>query len=81
MCNKTFAHIYGLQRHMISHEESANVRKFKCDICSKAFKFKHHLKVSGVAAEDVRHTNQRARRANGRPARWKCGRRTLTEAD
>ncbi|XP_043198091.1 zinc finger protein 1-like isoform X3 [Amphibalanus amphitrite] len=44
VCNKTFAHIYGLQRHMISHEESANVRKFKCDICSKAFKFKHHLK-------------------------------------
>lgn len=44
VCSKTFAHIYGLQRHMISHEESANVRKFKCEICSKAFKFKHHLK-------------------------------------
>uniref|UniRef100_A0A1B0DMD6 C2H2-type domain-containing protein n=1 Tax=Phlebotomus papatasi TaxID=29031 RepID=A0A1B0DMD6_PHLPP len=29
---------------MISHEESALLRKFKCTDCDKAFKFKHHLK-------------------------------------
>ncbi|XP_026466049.1 zinc finger protein 1-like, partial [Ctenocephalides felis] len=43
-CNKTFANVYRLQRHMISHEESASLRKFKCTECDKAFKFKHHLK-------------------------------------
>ncbi|XP_022237458.1 zinc finger E-box-binding homeobox 1-like isoform X2 [Limulus polyphemus] len=32
------------QRHMISHDESAVLRKFKCPECGKAFKFKHHLK-------------------------------------
>lgn len=31
---------------MISHDESAVLRKFKCPHCEKAFKFKHHLKVS-----------------------------------
>ena len=30
---------------MISHDESANLRRFKCADCGKAFKFKHHLKV------------------------------------
>lgn len=30
---------------MISHDESAVLRKFKCTECDKAFKFKHHLKV------------------------------------
>lgn len=30
---------------MISHDESAVLRKFKCPECEKAFKFKHHLKV------------------------------------
>lgn len=30
---------------MISHDESAILRKFKCTECEKAFKFKHHLKV------------------------------------
>jgi transposase-like protein len=30
---------------MISHDESANLRRFKCVDCGKAFKFKHHLKV------------------------------------
>ena len=29
---------------MISHDESALLRKFKCTDCEKAFKFKHHLK-------------------------------------
>lgn len=29
---------------MISHDESAGLRKFKCNDCDKAFKFKHHLK-------------------------------------
>lgn len=29
---------------MISHDESACLRKFKCNLCDKAFKFKHHLK-------------------------------------
>lgn len=46
VCNKTFANVYRLQRHMISHDESAVLRKFKCTECEKAFKFKHHLKVS-----------------------------------
>ncbi|GAB0090991.1 Zinc finger protein 1 [Sergentomyia squamirostris] len=43
-CNKVFANVYRLQRHMISHDESALLRKFKCTDCEKAFKFKHHLK-------------------------------------
>lgn len=36
--------MYRLQRHLISHDESAGLRKFKCNDCDKAFKFKHHLK-------------------------------------
>lgn len=44
VCKKTFANVYRLQRHMISHDESAGLRKFKCPHCEKAFKFKHHLK-------------------------------------
>ncbi|XP_044731496.1 zinc finger protein 1-like [Chrysoperla carnea] len=44
ICNKSFANVYRLQRHMISHDESTMLRKFKCDQCEKAFKFKHHLK-------------------------------------
>ncbi|XP_044741850.1 zinc finger E-box-binding homeobox protein zag-1-like [Chrysoperla carnea] len=43
-CQKTFANVYRLQRHMISHDESESLRKFKCTQCEKAFKFKHHLK-------------------------------------
>lgn len=45
MCKKNFANVYRLQRHMISHDESAVLRRFKCADCGKAFKFKHHLKV------------------------------------
>ncbi|CAO1433969.1 unnamed protein product [Diamesa serratosioi] len=44
LCHKSFANVYRLQRHMISHDESALLRKFKCTDCDKAFKFKHHLK-------------------------------------
>lgn len=44
ICHKQFANVYRLQRHMISHDESALLRKFKCNECDKAFKFKHHLK-------------------------------------
>ncbi|XP_053677947.1 zinc finger protein 1 [Anopheles nili] len=44
VCHKPFANVYRLQRHMISHDESLLLRKFKCNDCDKAFKFKHHLK-------------------------------------
>ncbi|XP_038223049.1 zinc finger protein 1 isoform X1 [Zerene cesonia] len=44
ICHKSFANVYRLQRHMISHDESASLRKYKCNDCDKAFKFKHHLK-------------------------------------
>ena len=44
ICQKTFANVYRLQRHMLTHEESTELRKFKCPECAKAFKFKHHLK-------------------------------------
>ena len=47
VCKKHFANVYRLQRHMISHDESAVLRRFKCADCGKAFKFKHHLKVRG----------------------------------
>ncbi|KAJ8961599.1 hypothetical protein NQ314_005916 [Rhamnusium bicolor] len=50
ICNKTFANVYRLQRHMISHDESAVLRKFKCTECDKAFKFKHHLKLGRTRA-------------------------------
>ncbi len=45
VCRKEFANVYRLQRHMISHDESSVLRRFKCLDCGKAFKFKHHLKV------------------------------------
>ena len=45
VCKKEFANVYRLQRHMISHDESTGLRRFKCIDCGKAFKFKHHLKV------------------------------------
>ncbi|XP_046737285.1 zinc finger E-box-binding homeobox 1 isoform X2 [Diprion similis] len=43
-CSKTFANVHRLIRHMMSHDDSAHLRKFKCTACDKAFKFKHHLK-------------------------------------
>lgn len=44
ICHKSFQNVYRLQRHMLSHDESAVLRKYKCNDCDKAFKFKHHLK-------------------------------------
>uniref|UniRef100_A0A6A7FZS2 Zinc finger protein 1-like n=1 Tax=Hirondellea gigas TaxID=1518452 RepID=A0A6A7FZS2_9CRUS len=44
VCQKQFANVHRLQRHMISHNDSEVLRRFKCDECGKAFKFKHHLK-------------------------------------
>ncbi|XP_044731532.1 zinc finger E-box-binding homeobox 1-like [Chrysoperla carnea] len=44
VCRKSFANVYRLQRHKLSHEENVSLRKFKCTQCEKAFKFKHHLK-------------------------------------
>nr|CAH8869190.1 unnamed protein product [Trichobilharzia regenti] len=43
-CGKSFANIYRLHRHLLSHTESYELRKFRCTQCTKAFKFKHHLK-------------------------------------
>lgn len=45
ICNKQFDNPHRLQRHAMSHDTSPELRKFKCEFCSKAFKFKHHLKV------------------------------------
>ncbi|RNA15131.1 zinc finger 1 isoform X2, partial [Brachionus plicatilis] len=44
ICNKPFDNLHRLQRHMMCHDMSPELRKFKCDYCNKAFKFKHHLK-------------------------------------
>ena len=46
ICNKLFDNLHRLQRHMLSHDMNPDLRKFKCEFCNKAFKFKHHLKVS-----------------------------------
>ncbi|KAF6777757.1 hypothetical protein AHF37_02437 [Paragonimus kellicotti] len=43
-CGKQFANVYRLHRHLLSHAESYELRKFRCSQCNKAFKFKHHLK-------------------------------------
>jgi hypothetical protein len=45
ICSKLFDNVHRLQRHMLCHDSSPELRKFKCDFCDKAFKFKHHLKV------------------------------------
>ena len=45
-CNKQFENLHRLQRHALSHDQSPELRKFKCEFCQKAFKFKHHLKVN-----------------------------------
>ncbi|RNA33435.1 Zinc finger E-box-binding homeobox zag-1 [Brachionus plicatilis] len=44
ICKKLFDNLNRLQRHMLCHDMNPELRKFKCDYCSKAFKFKHHLK-------------------------------------
>ena len=46
VCGKQFPNLTKLQRHMANHAEGPETRKFKCSRCGKAFKFKHHLKVS-----------------------------------
>ena len=46
ICNKQFDNLHRLQRHMMCHDMNPELRKFKCDYCNKAFKFKHHLKVT-----------------------------------
>ena len=46
ICNKQFDNLHRLQRHMMCHDMNPELRKFKCDYCNKAFKFKHHLKVN-----------------------------------
>jgi hypothetical protein len=46
ICNKIFDNLHRLQRHMMCHDMSPELRKFKCTHCDKAFKFKHHLKVN-----------------------------------
>ena len=48
ICNKLFDNLHRLQRHMMCHDMSPELRKFKCEYCNKAFKFKHHLKVSKI---------------------------------
>lgn len=45
ICNKLFDNLHRLQRHMMCHDMNPELRKFRCDYCNKAFKFKHHLKV------------------------------------
>ena len=45
-CSEIWIKISGLQRNLVTHDESSVLRRFKCSDCGKAFKFKHHLKVS-----------------------------------
>ena len=48
VCTKQFPNLTKLQRHLANHADGPELRKFKCNFerCGKAFKFKHHLKVS-----------------------------------
>ncbi len=46
ICTKQFDNLHRLQRHLMCHDLNPDLRKFKCSHCNKAFKFKHHLKVS-----------------------------------
>jgi hypothetical protein len=45
ICGKQFDNLHRLQRHLMCHDLNPDLRKFKCQHCNKAFKFKHHLKV------------------------------------
>lgn len=38
VCNKLFANVYRLARHRICHLDGAELRKFRCIQCNKAFK-------------------------------------------
>ncbi|XP_051562879.1 zinc finger E-box-binding homeobox 2b isoform X2 [Myxocyprinus asiaticus] len=54
LCSYTFAYRTQLERHMATHKpgreqhqilnQGSGNRKFKCNECGKAFKYKHHLK-------------------------------------
>ncbi|XP_068457632.1 zinc finger E-box-binding homeobox 2a isoform X2 [Clinocottus analis] len=54
LCNERFSQRAQLERHMTTHRpageqppplnDAAGNRKFKCNECGKAFKYKHHLK-------------------------------------
>jgi len=54
-CNKQFDNLHRLQRHMMCHDMNPELRKFKCDFCNKAFKFKHHLKVGYILYNFITH--------------------------
>lgn len=43
-CGKLFTNIYRLNRHILSHMDQDELGRFRCNQCSKAFKFKHQLK-------------------------------------
>ncbi len=48
---------------MISHDESDDLRRFKCADCLKAFKFKHHLKVRILYKSEIGNCTDRIRRS------------------
>ena len=59
-CSKQFPNLTKLQRHMANHVDGPEQRKFKCSVCGKAFKFKHHLKVRYFALIKFRLLGQLA---------------------
>lgn len=44
LTTQAFSNLYRLRRHLASHSKNGADRPFQCTVCSKAFKFKHHLK-------------------------------------
>lgn len=43
-CSKSFKSAVKLQRHLASNHGNAEERRFRCEHCHKAFKYKHHRK-------------------------------------
>ena len=43
-CSKSFKSAVKLQRHLASNHGNAEERRFRCEHCRKAFKYKHHRK-------------------------------------